>query len=131
MWSALVILPVLSRECCTCGTMCTLCAGSRMLWWSLLIVVASAHSPNALPKVLFDFIPVGIDGSEGLKALAVAPVLLIADGMLPSSTPNRKLIFLLVCCCLQLALFLSTWLCGRVNVTCLSSYSAWLDSGAY
>ena len=82
-----------------------LCAGSQMLWWSLLIVVASACSPNAPPKVLFDFIPVGIDGSKGVKALAVAPVLLIADGMLPASTPNGRLFFLLVCCRLQLELF--------------------------
>ena len=92
------ILPVLSREYCTCGTMCMLCAGSRMLWWSLLIVVASARSPNTPPKVLFDFIPVGIDGSEGLNALAVAPVSLIANGMLPSSKPNLRLFSLLVCC---------------------------------
>ena len=61
-----------------------------------MIVVASARSPNAPPKVLFDFIPDGIDGSKGLKALAVAPVLLIADGMLPSSTPTWRLFFLLV-----------------------------------
>ena len=61
-----------------------------------MIVVASAHSPNALSKVLFDYIPVGIDGSEGVKALAVAPVLLIADGMLPSSTPNWRLSCLLL-----------------------------------
>ena len=54
-----------------------------MLWWSVLIVVASACSSNAPPKVFFDFIPVGIDGSKGLKALTVAPVLLIAYGMLP------------------------------------------------
>ena len=85
-----------------------LCAGSWMLWWSLLIVVASAQSPNAPPKVLFYFIPVGIDGYEGLKALAVAPVLLIADGMLPSSTPNWRQFLLLVCCRPHLALFLST-----------------------
>ena len=86
--------------------MCTLRAGSLMLWWSLLIVVASACSPNALPKVLFDFIPVGIDGSKGVKALAVAPVLLIADGMLPSRTYNWRLFFLLVFWRLHLALLL-------------------------
>ena len=95
-----------------------------------MIVVASACSPNATPTVLFDFIPVGIDGSEGLKALAVAPVLLIADGMLPLSTPNWRLFFLLVFWCFHLPLFLLTWLCGRVNVTCLSSSSTWLASGA-
>ena len=95
-----------------------------------MIVVASDHSPNAPPKVLFDFIPVGIDGSEGLKALAVAPVLLIANGMLPLSTPNRRLFFLLVCCRLHFALFFSRWLCGRENVTYLSSSSTWLASGA-
>ena len=86
-----------------------------------MIVVASACSPNAPPKVLVDFILVGIDESEGVKALAAAPVSLIADGMLPLSTPNWRLFLLLVCCRLHLALFLSTWLCGRVNFTCLSS----------
>ena len=110
--------------------MCTLRAGSWMLWWSLLVVVSSARSPNALLKVFFDFIPVGIDGSEGLKALTVAPVLLIADGMLPLSTPVWILFFLLVCWCLHSELFLLTWLCGRVNGTCLSTSSTWLASRA-
>ena len=76
----------LSNDVCTCGTICTLRAGSRSLWWSLLIVVALAWSPNAPPKVDFDFTPVGIDGSSGVNALAVAPVSLTADGMLPSRT---------------------------------------------
>ena len=93
-----------------------------------MIVVASACSPNSPLKVLFEFIPVGIDGSEGLKALSVTPVLRIADGMLPLSTPNQRLFFLLVCWRLHSALFLPTWLCGRVNVTCLSSSLAWLAS---
>ena len=62
-----------------------------------MIVVAYACSPNAPPQVLFDFIPVCIDGSEGLKALTVASVSLIADGILPSSSPNQRLFFLLVC----------------------------------
>ena len=101
-----------------------------MLWSSLLIVVAFSCYPYAPPKVLFDFIPVGIDESKGVKALAVAPVLLIADGMLPSSTPNCRIFFLLVCCCLQLALFFSTWSCEREDVTCLSSSLTWLASGA-
>ncbi len=43
--------------------------------------------PNAPPKVAVDQTPVGTEGLEGLKALAVAPVSLMADGMLPSSTP--------------------------------------------
>ena len=107
-----------------------LCDGSWMLWWSLLIVVASACSQNAPPKVLFEFIPVGIDRSKVLKALAVAHVLLIADGMLPLSTPNRRLFLLLFCCRLYLAMFLSTWLRGRENVTCLSCMSILLVRGA-
>ena len=110
--------------------MCTLNAGSWMLWWSLLIVVASACSQNDPPKDLFEFIPVGIDGSKGVKALAVAPVLLIANGMLPLSNPNWRLFLLLVCCCLHLTLFLLTWLCGRENVICLPSVSIWLVRGS-
>ncbi len=72
-----------------------LCAGSQSLWWSLFIVVAVACSPNALPKVAVDQIPVGTEGSEGLKALTVAPVLLMANGMLPSSTPVCVLLLVL------------------------------------
>jgi hypothetical protein len=67
--------------------MCTLRAGLQSLWWSFFIVVAVACLPNALPKVAVDQILVGTEGSEGLKVLAVAPVLLMADGMLPSNTP--------------------------------------------
>ena len=98
--------------------------------WSLLIVVASTCSPNTPPNVLFDFIPVGSDGSKGLKVLAATPVSLIADGMLPSSTPNWRIFLLLVCCRLHSPMFLSTWLCGRENVTCLTSVSIWLVRGA-
>ena len=94
-----------------------------------MIVVVSACFPTAPPKVLFDFIPVGIDGSKGLKALALFPVLLIADGMLPLRTPDCRLFFLLVCCPSHLVLFLLTWLCGRENDTCLSSSLTWLASG--
>jgi hypothetical protein len=61
-------------------------AGSRILLWSLFTVVALAWLPNAPPKVAFDHIPVAIVVSDGLKALAVAPVLLMADGILPLST---------------------------------------------
>ncbi len=77
---------MLSSECCTFGTMWTLRAGLRILWWSLFTVVALAWLPNALPKVAVDRIPAAIVGSNGLKASAVAPVLLMADGILPSST---------------------------------------------
>ena len=80
---------MLSNDVWTCGTICTLRAGSRRLWWSLLIVVALAWSPNAPPKVDVDLTPVGIDGSSGVNALAVAPVSLTADGMLPLRTPAR------------------------------------------
>ena len=75
--------------------MCTLPAGSRSLWWSLFIVVAVACLPNALPNVAVDQIPVGTEGSESLKVFAVAPVLLMADGMLPSSTPVCVHLFVL------------------------------------
>ncbi len=63
-----------------------LCAGLQILWWSLFTVVALAWSPNAPPKVAVDRIPVAIVGSDGVKALALVPVLLMADGILPSST---------------------------------------------
>jgi hypothetical protein len=66
--------------------MWTLHAGLQILWWSLITVVALAWLPNAPPKVAVDRIPVAIVGSDGLKALAVAPVLLMADGILPLST---------------------------------------------
>ena len=85
--------------------------------------------PECSAESFFDFIPVGIEGSEGLKVLAVAPVLLIANGMLPSSTPNWRPFFLLVCWRLQLALFLLTWLCGMENVTCFPSVSIQLVRG--
>jgi hypothetical protein len=61
-------------------------AGLQILLWSLFTVVALAWLPNAPPKVSADHIPVGIVGSGGLKALAVAPVSLMADGILPLST---------------------------------------------
>ncbi len=77
---------MLSSECCTFGTMWMLRAGSRILWWSLFTVVALAWSPNNPSKVAVDRIPVAIVGSDGVKALAVVPVLLMADGILPSST---------------------------------------------
>jgi hypothetical protein len=79
-------LLVLSSECCTFGTMRTLLAGLQILWWSLFTVVALAWLLNTLPKVAVDHILVAIVGSDGLKALAVAPVLLMADGILPLST---------------------------------------------
>ena len=56
-------------------------------------VVAAAWSPNAPPKKLFDCIPVCYVGSKGLKALSVAPVSLISNGVLPSSTPNWRHFF--------------------------------------
>ena len=53
----------------------------------MLIVVAITMLPNAPPKLVFDCIPVGIDGSDGLIELADAPVSLTADGMLLLRTP--------------------------------------------
>jgi hypothetical protein len=75
--------------------MCTLRAGLQNLWWSLFIVVSVACLLNALPNVVVDQIPVHTEGSVGLKALAVAPVLLMANGMLPLSTPVCVLLFVL------------------------------------
>ncbi len=69
---------------------------------------------NAPPKVAVDRIPIGSEGSEGLKALAVAPVSLMVDGMLPSSTPVHVLLFVLRLR-LHLVLSLSVWLLGREN----------------
>ena len=73
-------------------------AGLQSLCWSLFIVVAVTCLPNAPPKVVVDRIPVGTEGSEGLKVLAVAPVSLMADGMLLSSTPVCVLLFVLHLC---------------------------------
>jgi hypothetical protein len=94
--------------------MCTLRAGLKSLWWSLFIVVAVACSPNAPPKVAIDQISIGTDGSEGLKALAVAPVLLMANWMQSSRTPVRLLLFVL-CLRLHLVLSLFVWMLGREN----------------
>ncbi len=43
-----------------------------------------------------DFTPVGTVESVGVNALAVAPVSLMADGMLPSRTPDLVLSFCFV-----------------------------------
>jgi hypothetical protein len=94
--------------------MCMLRAGLQSLRWSLFTTVAVAYLLNARPKVAVDQIPVGTDGSEGLKALTVAPVSLMANGMLPLSTPVRVLLFVL-CLHLHLGLPLSVWLLGREN----------------
>ncbi len=61
--------------------------------------------------------PVGTEGSKGLKALAVAPVLLMTDGILPSSTAVHVLLFV-QCLHLHLVLSLSVWLLGRENEMC-------------
>jgi hypothetical protein len=70
--------------------MWTLRAGLQILWWSLFTVVALVWLPNAPPKVAVDRIPIAIVGSDGVKALAVAPVLLMADGILPWSTLTER-----------------------------------------
>jgi hypothetical protein len=65
-----------------------------------------------------DFIPVAIVGSEGLNALADAPVSLTAEGTLPQSTPMRKLIGdLLVDFFRHIVLSLLMWLLGSTNLT--------------
>jgi hypothetical protein len=65
-----------------------------------------------------DFIPVAIVGSDGLKALANAPVSLTAKGMVPLSTPMRRLIGgLLVNFFRHIVLSLSMWLLGSTNFT--------------
>ncbi len=70
--------------------------------------------PNAPQDVSVDQISVGTEGSEGLKVLAVAPVLLIANGMLPSSTPVWVLLFVLQLH-LHSVLSISLWFLGREN----------------
>ena len=109
---------MLRRESFTCGKMWTLHAGSCSLWCSLLIVVAFATLPNAPSKLLVDCVLVGITGSNGLNALAVAPVLLATEGILLLRTPIRRLFFVLfdmVFC--QMWLFLSMWLHGSMKQT--------------
>ena len=59
-------------------------------------MVAFATSLNAPPKLLVDHVPVGIVGSDGLNALAVAPALLAAEGILPLRTPIHRLFFALL-----------------------------------
>ena len=72
--------------------------------------------PEPPPKLLVDFMPVGIVGSDGLKALAVAPVSLATNGMVLLRTPICWLFFApfdLVF--LHCVLFFSMWLRGRMN----------------
>ena len=87
--------------------------------------------PKDPPKIAADGIPVAIVGSDGVKAFAVAPVPLMADGILSSSTPSLWSFILRVSFCLQFALFLSVWFGGRVNVARLSCPLTWLASRAY
>ena len=81
---------MLSSECCTFGTMRTLLTGLHSLWWSLFTVVALAWLPKDPSKVAVDQIPVAIVGSDSLKALSVAPVLQMADGMSDRKEKNQK-----------------------------------------
>jgi hypothetical protein len=70
---------------------------------------------NALPKVAVDQMAFATtEGSKGLEALAIAPVSLMANGMLPSSTPVCVLSFVLQLH-LHLVLSLSMWLLEREN----------------
>ena len=108
---------MLSSESFTSGMMWMLHAGSHSLWCSLLIVVALATSLNAPLKLLVDRVPVGnFGGSDGSNALAVAPVLLAAEGILLLRTPICRLFCAIFdVFFLHLSLFLSTWSCGSVN----------------
>ena len=77
-------------------------------------MVAFVASLNAPPKLLVDWVPVGIVGSECLNTLAVTPVLFAAERILLLRTPLRRMFCaLLDVCFLHLLLFLSTWLRGR------------------
>ena len=51
---------------------------------------------NCTSKLLVDCVLVGIVGSDGLNALAVTPVLLAVEGILPLRTPIRRLFFALL-----------------------------------
>ena len=53
---------------------------------------ALAASPNAPPMLPVDCVPVEIVGSDGLNALADAPVSLAVQDMLPLRTPICRLI---------------------------------------
>jgi hypothetical protein len=51
-----------------------------------------------------DQVPVGIDGADGRRACNVAPVLLMADGIVPLRTPSRSVVvkgvgLQMECCC--------------------------------
>jgi hypothetical protein len=51
-----------------------------------------------------DGIPVEIDGADGRRACNVAPVLLMADGIVPLRTPSRSVVvkgvgLQMACCC--------------------------------
>ena len=115
--------------------MCALRAGSRSFSCQLQLVNCCCFRDvaKAPAKLVFDCMPVGIVGSDGFIALAVAPVSLAADGMLPSRTPLSSLSFrscrsLLVGfshCPLHSVLFLWAWLAGREKCTrflCLCAF---------
>ena len=67
--------------------MYTLFAGALMLRWSLTTVVAGAVPPVGSPNTFVEISLVAKNGYVGFPAVELAPVSLIADGMVPSITP--------------------------------------------
>ena len=58
-----------------------------MLIWSLTTVVAGGVPPVGSPNTFVDISLVAMNGSVGFPAVDLAPVSLIADGMVPSIMP--------------------------------------------
>jgi hypothetical protein len=55
-------------------------------------------------NTILDGIPVGIDGADRRRACNVAPVLLMADGIIPLRTPSHSVVvegvgLQMACCC--------------------------------
>ena len=87
MYPASAKLLSLSKVFFSVGTMYTLFAGSLMLRWSLDTVVAGVVLPVGSPNNLVDISLVARNRSVGFPALDMAPVSLIADGMIPYIIP--------------------------------------------
>ena len=83
----------LSKVVSSVGTMSTLFAGALMLICSLDAVVAGAVPPVGSPNNFVEISLVATNGSVGFPAVDLAPLSLIADGMVPYSMPSISLAF--------------------------------------
>ena len=77
------------------GTILTVLVGSWRFFSSLNTLEAGAVLLLGMWKSLVDFMPVGMKGLPTRPALEVAPVSLMADGMVPSSTPHLTCAFVI------------------------------------